>query len=113
MLTWMTYKEGDEDGGVHQNQGQERSPAVSKTSSDRTCEEDTDKGTTLAGLEERALPLGGDRVSSAVDEDAIAALERGEGDKVAVQEHVERLHDLLISATILPNTYIFQVDLQS
>ena len=90
-----TYKEGDEDCSVHENQGQESGPAISKTSGDRSSEEDTDKGATLAGLEERTLPLGGNRVSGSLDEDSVSLLEGGERNEVTVQEHVEGLHDLV------------------
>lgn len=91
---WYTHKEGDEDGGVHEDQGQDRRPAVTKAVGDGTSEEDTDKGTTLAGLEEGALPFGGNCVGPVGLEFAVLVLEGGEGDKVTVQEHVERLHDL-------------------
>ena len=89
----VTYKEGDEDGGVHHNQGENGSPAIAETIGDRSGSEDTDESATLARLEEGTLPLGRNGIF-AVDEDTISLLESGEGDKVTVQEHVERLHDL-------------------
>lgn len=89
-----TYKEGNEDGGVHQNQRQDGSQAIAETVGDGSGQEDADKGATLAGLEEGALPFGRDGVAGALDEDTIMLLESGKRDKVAVEEHVERLHDL-------------------
>lgn len=89
-----TNKERDEDCGVHHDQGQYSGPAVAKTVGDGSSQEHTDKGATLAGLEQSTLPLCFDDICAVV-QDAISPLERGEGDKVAVQEHVEGFHDLV------------------
>lgn len=51
------YKEGDENGGVHENQGQDSCPAVAKAVGDGSSQKDSHKGTTLASLEEGALPF--------------------------------------------------------
>lgn len=89
-----THKEGDENRRVHQNQGQNGRPAVAKTVGDGSGQKDTDKSATLPGLEESTLPLGWDgRV--AVNQHAVLPLESGQGDEVAVQEHVKGFHDLM------------------
>ena len=55
----------------------------------------------MTGLEEGTLPFRGDGVAASRDGDTVLILEGGKGDKVAVQKHVERLHDLVgISSTL-------------
>jgi hypothetical protein len=89
-----THKEGNENGGIHKNQGQDGSPAVTETVGDGSGQENPDKSTTLPGLEEGALPSGWDRPSGSPQLDTVPSLERGKRDKITAQEHVERLHDL-------------------
>ena len=89
-----THKEGDEDSSIHEDQGHDGGPAVAKTVGDRSCQEDTDKSTTLAGLEEGTLPLSFDGIVF-TRKDTVCLCEDGKGDKITVQEHVERLHDLV------------------
>lgn len=60
----LTHKEGDEDGGVHKDQGQDGGPAVADAVGDGSGQKDTDKGTTLTGLEEGTLPFGGDGIGT-------------------------------------------------
>jgi hypothetical protein len=90
----VTNKEGNEDGGIHYNKGQHCSPAVAETVGNWTSQENTDECTTLAGLEERALPFRLYGHTTSFNRDAVSILERGEGDKVTVQKHVKGFHDL-------------------
>ena len=89
----MTHEEGDEDGSVHQDQGQDGRPAVAQTVRDGSSHEDTKKGTTLTRLEQSTLPFGWDDMLFA-DQNAISSLKGILSNEVAVQEHVERFHDL-------------------
>ena len=89
-----THKEGNEDCGIHKNQGEDGSPAVAETVGDGSSQEDTDKSTTLAGLKEGALPFGRNGISS-INLDAVSFLKSRERDKVAVQKHIKGLHDLV------------------
>jgi len=90
----VTHKEGNKNGGVHKNQGQDGSPAVAETVGDRSSQKNTDKSTTLPGLEEGTLPSGWDSVFGSFHEDTVLSFKVRLRDKVTVQEHVERLHDL-------------------
>jgi hypothetical protein len=95
---WTTYEEGDEDRSVHKNQAKNGRPAVSENVRDGTGHEDTNESTALTGLEERRLPFRLDGVdlwhdARVGDDDAVSLLEVKERDEVAVQEHVEGLHD--------------------
>lgn len=92
----ISYKEGDEDGGVHHDQGNHGGQAVSELVDDRAGEEDTDKGTALAGLEEGGLPLRLDGLAAASNFNTVSVLESLLGNKVTVQEHVERFHNLFV-----------------
>lgn len=91
QVAWSgTYKEGDEDGGVHENETEDGGPAVAEPGGDWTSQEDTDKGAALAGLEESGLPLRLDGVldrhnARVGDDDAIPLLEVIEGDEVAIE----------------------------
>lgn len=92
---WLyTHKERDEDGGVHKNQAQDGGPAVAETIRDGSSQENTDKSTTLTGLEEGTLPSGGDSPHFRSSGHTVSLLESTKRDKVTVQEHIERLHDL-------------------
>lgn len=91
----FTYEEGDEDGGVHHDQGQDGSPAVADAVGNGTSEEDTDESATLTRLEQGTLPFRLDGFSCSVGVGhTISVLEGSQGDKVGVQEHVEGFHDL-------------------
>lgn len=89
-----THKERDEDGGVHREQCQDGGPAIAQTVCDRTCGEDAYESTALTRLEQGTLPSGRNRETRALDVDTILVLESGQGDKVSVEKHVERLHHL-------------------
>lgn len=118
----MAHEEGDEDGGVHHDQGQNSSPTVAETVGDRSRQKDSDKSTALTGLEKRwarsvtklrgetwwlrkahvpqalvltTLPSGGNCICVVADGNTIPPLEVGKGHKVAVQKHVETFHDLI------------------
>lgn len=58
------YKEGDENGGIHEDQGQDGCPAVAKAVGDGSSQKDSHKSTTLASLEEGALPFSRNSVRS-------------------------------------------------
>jgi hypothetical protein len=90
----MTYKEGDKDGSVHHDQSEDGGPSIAENVSNRPGGENTDKSTTLARLEESALPFSLDSVFPRFDLDTVMLLESWKGDEVSVQEHVERFHDL-------------------
>jgi hypothetical protein len=93
----MTHKEGNENRGIHHDQGQDGRPAITETVSDGSSQEYTDEGTTLAGLEESTLPSSWNGEIKSIrpgDGDTIPSLESGQGDKVAIQKHVKGLHDL-------------------
>lgn len=95
---WATYKEGDEDRSIHENETKNGRPAVPENIRDGASHEYTDKCTALTGLEEGRLPFCLDGVNRRHDagvgyEDAVSLLEVLECDEVAVQEHVERFHD--------------------
>jgi len=90
-----THKEGDEDCSVHQNQADDGSPAVADAIGDGTSQEDTNESTTLTRLEKRALPFGGNSKATVGSHDTVLSLEGGKSDKVTVEKHVERLHDLV------------------
>jgi hypothetical protein len=89
-----THKEGNENSSVHKNQGQDGSHAVAETVGDGSGHKNTDKSTTLPGLEEGTLPSGWDGHTGSLHLDTVPIFKRGKCDKVTVQEHVERLHDL-------------------
>lgn len=91
--TEITYEERDKDGGIHHDQGQDGSPTVSKPVGDGARGEDTHKGTALARLEESTLPPSGNGITVA-DWNTVSLLKRTLRDKVAVEEHVKRFHDL-------------------
>jgi hypothetical protein len=94
-----THEKENENGGVHQNEAEKGAPPVADASGDRAGEKHADESTTLAGLEEGALPLGLDLV---VDGSfwirpsihAVSLLESTKRDKVGVEKHVEGFHDL-------------------
>jgi hypothetical protein len=95
---WATYEERDEDRSVHENQAEDGRPAVSENIRDGTGHEHTNESTALTGLEERRLPFRLDGVHLRHDarvghHDAVSLLEVKERDEVAVEEHVEGLHD--------------------
>jgi hypothetical protein len=89
-----THEEGHENGCVHEHQSQDGRPTVTETSSDRSSQEDADKRTALARLEKRALPFGLDTPFSGGGFDTICLGEFRKSDEVAVQKHIERLHNL-------------------
>ena len=91
-----THKEGNENSRVHQTQGQDGSPAVSDPVGNGSGQENPDESTTLTGLEEGALPSGWNGPTGSINVDAEPFLKSGKGDKVGVQKHVERLHDLVV-----------------
>ena len=90
-----TYKEGDEYCGIHEKKGQDGSPSVSENVGDGSSHKNTEEGTALTRLEECTLPFGRDRIFRCRDPDAVSSLECRKCDEVAIQEHVEGLHDLL------------------
>lgn len=102
-LKLATYEKGNKDGGVHENQGPDGSPAVAETVGDGPGQEDTDKGAALTGLEEGALPPGWDGPARSLDVDTVFFLERGKRNKVTVEEHVKRLHDLTSTCISSPS----------
>lgn len=90
-----THKKGDEDSGIHEDQGQDGRPAVTQAVGDGSSQEDTHKSTALTGLEEGALPFGSNGIGSVALQFAISFLKGFQSDKVTVQKHVERFHDLI------------------
>lgn len=90
----MTYKERDKDGRVHKHQSKDRRPSITKAVGNRSSNKNTYKSTTLASLEESTLPSCGDGPAMALNVDTVMLLEGGKGDKVSIQEHIERLHNL-------------------
>lgn len=88
-----THKERNKDSGVHHNQGEDGGQAVSESISDWTSQEHTNEGTTLAGLEQCALPLCWNDICS-VKLDTVCPLEGPQSDEVSIQEHIEGFHDL-------------------
>ena len=93
-LGCKTHEEGNENRGDHDNQAQESCPAVANTVRDRSSDEDTNEGTTLARLEQCTLPFGGDDMTRR-NQHTESLLEGTLSDEIAVQEHVEGLHDLI------------------
>lgn len=89
-----TYKEGNKDSGIHEDQGQDGCPAVPKAVGNRPSQKDSHKSTALASLEERALPFGRNGVRPIGLQFAISLLEGSQSDKITIQEHVEGLHNL-------------------
>ena len=89
-----THEEGDEDCSDHDDQTQDSCPAVTNAICDRSSNEDADKGTTLTRLKQCTLPFGGDDMTRC-NQDTESLLEGILSDEVAVQEHVEGLHDLI------------------
>lgn len=59
------------------------------------AKKDANKSATLPGLEEGTLPFGRDSVARSLNVDAVSLLEWSKGDKAAVQQHIEGLHDLV------------------
>lgn len=93
---YTTYEERDKDGSIHKDESQEIRPAVTKTIGNWTNNENTNKGTALASLEERTLPFCRDGLGSlSRNLDSVSFLESGKSHKITVQEHVEGLHDLV------------------
>lgn len=90
----MTHKERDEDGSVHHDQSEDGGPSIAENISNRSGGENTDKSTTLASLEQSALPFRLDSIFSRLDLDSVMLLESRKGDEVSVQKHVKRFHDL-------------------
>lgn len=90
----VTYKERDKNCGVHENQTDDGSPTVADTVGDGPGQEDTNESTALASLEEGTLPLRFDSPLVGSHLNTVSFLESAEGNKVAVQEHVERFHNL-------------------
>jgi len=80
----VTHKEGNKNGGVHKNQGQDGSPAVAETVGDGSGQKHTDKSTTLPGLEKGALPSGWDSPTGSLYEDTVLFFKGGKSDKVTV-----------------------------
>jgi len=90
-----THEKGNEDRGIHHHQCQKSSPAVADPVGDRAGYEDPNERTTLTGLEKGTLPFGLDGLDiGSRDRNTVPLLEGRKGDKVAVEEHVEGLHDL-------------------
>lgn len=90
-----TYEKGNENGRVHHHQGQQGSPTVADPVGDGASYEDPNKRTTLASLEKGTLPFGLDGlVRRSRHRDTVPLLECGKSDEVAVEEHVEGLHNL-------------------
>ena len=89
-----THKEGNENCGIHKNQGKDGSQAVAETVGDGSGQENTDESTTLTGLEESTLLSGWDGMTGSLNH-TVLLLKSGKRDKVTVQKHVERLHDLM------------------
>lgn len=89
-----THKERYKNRGVHKNQPQNSSPTVSETVCNRTSEENTDEGTALAGLEKSTLPFCWNCPTGTFNENTEFFLKGTLCDKVTVQEHIERFHNL-------------------
>ena len=88
------YKKGNENGCIHEHQCKHGRPSITEAIGDRSSNKDTDKSTTLTGLEECTLPSCWDSPAMSLNMNAVVFLECGKGNKVSVQEHVERFHDL-------------------
>ena len=94
-VSWTAYEERDEDGGIHQNQAQDGSPTVANTVGNRSSKENTNKCTALTGLEESTLPFRGDGVLGfSRNGYAVTVLKSRKRDKVSVEKHVKRFHNL-------------------
>ena len=96
-----THKKRNEDCGVHENQAHDSSPAIANTVSYGTGQKDTDKGTTLTSLKEGTLPFGFDSPTVSLDPDTVSLFKRVNHNKISIQEHIKRLHDLLGVSGIL------------
>lgn len=53
----QTHKKGYENGGIHEDQCQDRGPAISEAIGDGASEEDPNERAALSSLEEGALPF--------------------------------------------------------
>lgn len=91
-----TYKEGNEDRRIHEEQCQNGSPAITKAGGNWSSKEDTNKSAALARLEQSTLPLCGNREVGWLwaGSNAICLREHGQSNEVAVKKHVERFHNL-------------------
>jgi hypothetical protein len=95
-----TYKEGNENRSIHQDESQDGGPAVAESVGDGASGEDTNESTTLTGLEKGTLPAGGNDIAIAV-RNTVSLLKSAQGDEVTVEEHVEGFHDLWMILLVL------------